>query len=208
MLDDIAEWELLFRGEEVFWKSAGALREAGYTSVLSLTQDIRMFIPKGIKGITEDDRATLQAWLELVDWTGRSVSRHTQAPRKLKLHINPKGRLNQWLTRKEPKCDIKRDDEAAQSFVDNQRALELLANTISNLTPIEASNMKSMSGGEVLGAALITWLKDTEETIEVARKVVGNVWPRLCEERSQSHPAVVTSCKSKLELTVSVEKWM
>ena len=33
MLDDIAEWELLFRGEEVFWKSAGALREAGYTSV-------------------------------------------------------------------------------------------------------------------------------------------------------------------------------
>ena len=39
MLDDIAQWELLFRGEEVFWKSAGALREAGYTSVLSLTQD-------------------------------------------------------------------------------------------------------------------------------------------------------------------------
>jgi hypothetical protein len=102
MLDDIAQWELLFRGEEVFWKSAGALREAGYTSVLSLTQDtvndrgsvpiltrepesrgtkhIRMFIPRGIKGITEDDRATLQAWLELGDWTGRSVSSHTQAP--------------------------------------------------------------------------------------------------------------------------------
>ena len=59
MLGDIAEWELLFRGEEVFWNSAGALREAGYTSVLSLTQDIRMFIPKGIKGITEDDCATL-----------------------------------------------------------------------------------------------------------------------------------------------------
>jgi hypothetical protein len=39
MLDDIAQWELLFRGEEVFWKSAGALREAGYTSVLALTQD-------------------------------------------------------------------------------------------------------------------------------------------------------------------------
>jgi hypothetical protein len=91
--------------------------------------------------------------------------KHTQAPRKLKLHINSKGRLNQWLTRKELKCGITRDHEAAQSFVDNQRALELLANTISNLTPIEASKMESMSGGEVLGAALITWLKDTERQL-------------------------------------------
>jgi hypothetical protein len=84
MLNDISQWELLFRGEEVFWKCAGALREAGHTSVLSLTQDavngrrsvpiltrepesrgtkhIQMFIPKKYKGITEDDRATLQAW--------------------------------------------------------------------------------------------------------------------------------------------------
>jgi hypothetical protein len=114
--------------------------------------------------------------------------------------------LNQWLTHKELKCGITRDDEAAQSFVDNQRALELLLNTICNLTPIEVSKMESMSGGEVLRAAIITWLKDTEETIEVARKVVGTVWPRLCEERSQSHPAVEESRKSKF--TVSVEKWM
>jgi hypothetical protein len=34
------------------------------------TIHIRMLIPRGIAGITEDDRATLQAWLELVDWTG------------------------------------------------------------------------------------------------------------------------------------------
>jgi hypothetical protein len=145
-----------------------------------------MFIQKGIKGMTEDHRSTFQAWLELVDWTGRSVSPYTQAPRKLKLHINPKGRLNPWLTHKELKCGIKRDDEAARSFVDNQRALELLANTISNLTPIEASKMESMSGGEVLGAALITWLKDMEETIEVTRKVVGNVWPRVRRKVTKS----------------------
>jgi hypothetical protein len=140
------------------------------TSVLSLTQDtvngigsvpiltrepeirgtkyIQMFIPKGVKGITKDDRVTLQEWLELVDWTGRSVSSHTQAPRMLKLHINPKGGLNQWITHKELKCGITRDDESAQSFAD-QRALELLANTISNLTPIEASKMELMSGCEV-----------------------------------------------------------
>ena len=38
-LRDAAEWELLFLGEEVFWKTASAIREAGYDSVYSLTQD-------------------------------------------------------------------------------------------------------------------------------------------------------------------------
>ena len=36
---DAAQWELLFRGEEVFWKTAGAIRDAGYGSVLSLIQE-------------------------------------------------------------------------------------------------------------------------------------------------------------------------
>ena len=68
--------------------------------------------------------------------------------------------------------------------------------------------MKPMSGGEVLGAAIITWLKDTEKTIDVARKVMGTVWPRLCEERSTKSSGGGRVLKSKLELTVSVEKWM
>ena len=38
-LEDAAQWELLFRGEEVFWKVAGAVRKAGYNSIFSLTQD-------------------------------------------------------------------------------------------------------------------------------------------------------------------------
>ena len=53
----------------------------------------------------------------------------------------------------------------------------------------------TMNGVEVLGAALITWLKDTEETDDVAQKVVGTVWPLLCRGQSQRHLAVVTSCK-------------
>ncbi len=40
MLDDSAQWELLFRGDEAFWRSAGALRVAGYDLVLGLTQDM------------------------------------------------------------------------------------------------------------------------------------------------------------------------
>ena len=65
-----------------------------------------------------------------------------------------------------------------------------------------------MSGGEVLGAAFITWLKDAVDTFEDARKVVGTVWPQLCERQSQRHPAVVRSCTFKAELTESVEKWV
>jgi len=76
-LADTEQWELLFRGEEVFWKTAGAILEAGYGSVLSLIQEtttaqspvplltreggpgsrgtrhLRILIPMGIKGITE-----------------------------------------------------------------------------------------------------------------------------------------------------------
>ena len=39
-LEDAAQWELLFLGEEVFWKTAGAIRAAGYYSIYSLTQDV------------------------------------------------------------------------------------------------------------------------------------------------------------------------
>ncbi len=82
-LEDTAQWELLFRGEEVFWKVAGAIRKAGYDSIFSLTQDptkggssaplltreggpgsrgtkhLRLLIPKGIAGVTENERRSV-----------------------------------------------------------------------------------------------------------------------------------------------------
>jgi hypothetical protein len=96
-LEDAAQWELLFRGEEVFWKVAGAIRRAGYDSIFSLTQDpkggsaspvlareggpgsrgtkhLRLSILEGITGVTENERATLQAWLELVDEASKLVA--------------------------------------------------------------------------------------------------------------------------------------
>ena len=45
------------------------------------TQHIRLLIPRGIKGLSENDLATLQAWLELGDWTEKNVSPHTN-PKK------------------------------------------------------------------------------------------------------------------------------
>jgi hypothetical protein len=65
------------------------------------TRHLRLLIPKGITGISERDRATLQAWLELVDWTGLGVLPKSQVPRKLKLNMDPMGQMHQLLAKKE-----------------------------------------------------------------------------------------------------------
>ncbi len=192
-LEDAAQWELLFRGEEVFWKVAGAIRKAGYDSIFSLTQDptiggssapvlaregglgsrgtkhLRLLIPKGITGVTENERATLQAWLELVHWTGLGLLPNSQVPRKLKLNIDSASELHKWLTRKELQCEVK-NHEPAQMFTDNQRELKVLAEAIRDLDPNSESRVEGMSGGEVLGTALIMWLKNEEDDIEVAKE--------------------------------------
>jgi hypothetical protein len=55
------------------------------------------------------------------------------------------------------------------------------------------------------GTALIKWLKDGEEDINVAREVVQVVWPRVCQGRSPTHSAWATSCETKIELAAEVE---
>jgi hypothetical protein len=117
-LADATQWELLFRGEEVFWKTVGDIRDAAYGSILSLIQEtvttqssvplltreggpgsggtkhLWILIPKGINGITECERAILQAWLELVDWTGLEVLTGSQVPRKMKLNMDSMGAMH------------------------------------------------------------------------------------------------------------------
>jgi hypothetical protein len=170
-LEDAAQWELLFRGEEVFWKVAGSIRKAGYDSIFSLTQDLtirgspaqlltreggpgsrgtkhfRLLIPKGIACISENERATLQAWLELVDWTGLGVLPNSQVPRNLKLNIDSASELHNWLTQKELQCGVK-NHEPALMFTDNQRELMVLAKAIRDLDPNAESRVEGMSGGE------------------------------------------------------------
>jgi hypothetical protein len=196
-LEDVAQWELLFPGEEIFWKVVGAVRKAGYDSIFSLTQDttkggssaplltreggpgsrgtkhLRLLIPKGITGITENDRATLQAWLELV----------------------------------ELQCGVK-NHEPAQMFADNKKELRMLAEAIRNQDPNAESRVELMNGREVLGNALITWLKNAEDEIEVARRIVKAVWPRVGTKRSQTHSEWVASCDTKMDLVTEIESWM
>jgi hypothetical protein len=209
-LEDAAQWELLFRGEEVFWKVAGAIRKAGYDSIFSLTQDsmtngrpaplltreggpgsrgsqhLRLLIPKGIAGVSENERATLQAWLELVDWTGLGVLPNSQVPRNLKSNIDSASELHNWLIQKELQCGVK-NHESALMFTDNQRELLALAKAIRDLDPNAENRVERMSEGEVLGTALIRWLKNEEDDIAVAKRVVQVVWPRMGARGPQSH---------------------
>ena len=92
------------------------------------------------------------------------------------------------------------------------KELETLAKAIANQESNVVGRVEVMSGGAVLGTALIKWLKDGEEDIKVARAVVQAVWPRVCEGRSlvrsPVHSAWATSCETKLELAARVESWM
>jgi len=161
-------------------------------------------IPKGITGISQRDRATLQAWLELVEWTGLGVLPKSQVPRKLKLNMDPMSQMLQWLTKKELQQGIK-DPETVQLFVDNRTELKQLADAIRNQDPNAASRVDLMSGGQVLGTALIAWLKEEGYDIGIARKVVEVVWRRACAGRAQTHSG---SCGTKLDLIQEIESWV
>ncbi len=81
----------------------------------------------------------------------------------------------------------------------------MLADGLRNHDPNAESRVELMSGGEVLGFALLTWLRNTEDEIEVARRVVKAVWPRVCTKRSQTHPGWAASCEIKMDLVTEIE---
>ena len=115
--------------------------------------------------------------------------------------------LHKWLTRKELQCGVK-NHESAQLFTDNQRELKVLAEAIRDLDPNAESRVEGMSGGEVLGTALIMWLKNEADDIEVAKRVVKMVWPRMGAKRSLTHPEWAESCDTKLDLVSRIESWL
>ena len=108
-----------------------------------------------------------------MEWTGLGVLPKSQVPRKLKLNMDPMSQMLQWLTKKELQQGIK-DPETVQLFVDNRTELKQLADAIRNQDPNAASRVELMSGGEVLGTALIAWLKEVSDDIGIARKVDGS----------------------------------
>ena len=63
-----------------------------------------------------------------------------------------------------------------------------------------------MSGGEVLCTALIAWLRNGEDRLEVSQKVVEMVWPRACAGWPQTHHPRKIEGATKLELLSEIEK--
>ena len=116
------------------------------------TVHLRMLVPRGIAGVTEDDRATLQAWLELVDWTGLGIAPKYPTPRRLKLNMDSTSTMHQWLTLQERQCGVHHHD-AAQMFTDFRKELETLAKAIANQESNVVGRVEVMSGGAVLGTA-------------------------------------------------------
>jgi hypothetical protein len=118
--------------------------------------------------------------------------------------MDPMSQMLQWLTKKELQQGIK-DPETVQLFVDNRTELKQLADAIRNQDPNAASRVDLMSGGQVLGTALIAWLKEEGYDIGIARKVVEVVWRRACAGRAQTHSG---SCGTKLDLIQEIESWV
>jgi hypothetical protein len=92
-------------------------------------------------------------------------------------------------------------------FTDNQRELTALAKAIRDNDPNAVSRVEGMSGGEALGAALIMWLKNETDEIEVAKRVVKMVWPRMGVNGSLTHPGWEAFCDTKLGLVAGIESW-
>jgi dsDNA-binding SOS-regulon protein len=132
---------------------------------------------------------------------------NSQIPRHLKVNMDSASELHKWLTRKELQCGVK-NHESAQLFTDNQRELKGLAEAIRDLDPNAESRVERMSGGEVLGTALIMWLKNEADDIEVAKRAVKMVWPRMGAKRSLIHPEWAESCDTKLDLASRIESWL
>ncbi len=104
-----------------------------------------------------------------MDWTGLGVLPKSQVPRRLKLNMDQMSQMFQWLMKKERQQGIK-DPDTAQLFVDNRKELKQLADAIRHQDPNVASRVEVMSGGEVVGTALIAWLKEEGDNIGIAGK--------------------------------------
>ena len=90
--------------------------------------------------------------------------------------MDPMSQMFQWLMKKARQQGIK-DPDTAQLFIDNRKELKQLADAIRRQDPKAASRVEVMSGGEVLGTALIAWLKEEGDNIGIAREVLEVVWP-------------------------------
>ena len=90
-------------------------------------------------------------------------------------------------------------------FTDNGRELSVLAKAIREQTPNAEDRVRSMIGGEVLGTALIAWLRDGDDSLEVSQRVVEMVWPRVFAGRPHTQHYREITGTNKLDLISKIE---
>ncbi len=91
------------------------------------------------------------------------------------------------------------------SMFDNVLELLVLAgrslpHAMMMMIPEPWSGHESMSGGEVLGTALIAWLRDGDDSLEVSQRVVEMVWPRAFAGRPHTQHYRESEGTNKLDL--------
>ena len=101
------QWKLLWEGEAAFWKIVPKLISAGFSAAEDMaqskhsaagkvykiptltrvnaeegTQTVRILLAKGLEGVDEKTRGTVQRWLDMVDWRGARVGQSALSMRK------------------------------------------------------------------------------------------------------------------------------
>jgi hypothetical protein len=104
-------------------------------------------------------------------------------------------RCTKWLALAEKRCGIT-DHDDAQMFTNNGRELSALAKAIREQTPNAEDRVQSMSGGEVLCTALIAWLRDGDDSLEVMLVLLN--WLRRPILRGGTRRAVTQRASASL----------
>ena len=223
---DNLQWELLWKGEETFWKCAAALRDAGYHTILSLPQErlaphtrrqektpklvsgegggaqhFRILIPK-IRGISEKERSTLQDWLSMVDWASMGSMEGTRAGIKTALDRAPThSPVVGAADRKQRSSTAEADEQQAAAFNQCLQEIQRLAEAIATgHMQVEEYRPTTTGEAQVTGAALITWLKQDHVVPTVARQVAELLWASLARDNNSSE------CGVKFPLNVTVQQ--
>ena len=221
---DNLQWELLWKGEETFWKCAAALRAAGYHTILSLPQEqldprtrrqektpklvsgegggaqhFRILVPK-IRGISEQERGTLQDWLGMVDWASMGNMEGTRVGIKTALGRAPThSTVVGSADRKQKPSTAETDEQQAAAFNQCLQEIQTLAEAIATgHTQVEKVRPTTTRDAQVTGAALITWLKQVQVVQPVARQVTELLWVSLGRDEDDSEGGV----KFPLDVTI------
>ena len=129
------QWKLLWEGEAAFWKIVPRLIAAGFTAAEDMaqsehsatgqvykiptltrvnaeegTQTVRILVVKGLAGVDEKTRGTVQRWLDMVDWRAASVG---QSERGMKQSVR-------WYL--ERKGNRVRSSHPARKWAEDQEA--------------------------------------------------------------------------------------